>query len=425
MPAFVNDTFTDTNGVLITAHTGEVGATWARLTGLSDNTNAPQIQSNKVSKGADSANWALYYASASPASADYSVTLDMTLSTSANQLVGPMLRAQTGTGYNYAVTGSTTANGFRLRKWTGSHVTLADLTPATGYSAGEVFRMTIDAVGTTIRFKVQRLSNNDWLQTNGLWDTGEVWCITYSDTTDPISAAGKAGFWQYQEANTETIDNFHADQASGDTTAPNLTSPVGTATSQTTATVGATTDEGNGTMYAVVTTSVTQPSIAQIKAGQDHTGAAAPWGGSVAVSSTGAKTLNATGLTLSTNYYAHLLHTDAAANDSNRVSSAQFTTPDAAVRTATITLTSDGTTPVASLTGLKWAWFDQVTPDLFVAPTDKGAVETTDASGVLVLSLPNSALAAAAVGWLVVTDSDGTVGQSPIAKMFSGPVVVE
>jgi hypothetical protein len=112
----------------------------------------------------------------------------------------------------------------------------------------------------------------------------------------------------------------------GDTTAPILSSPVGTTTGSTTATVGATTDEGNGTLYAVVATSATQPSVAQIKAGQDHAGSAAPWSGSVAVASTGAKTLGATGLTASTTYYAHLVHTDAAANDSNRVVSASFTT---------------------------------------------------------------------------------------------------
>lgn len=112
----------------------------------------------------------------------------------------------------------------------------------------------------------------------------------------------------------------------GDSTPPVLTSPVGTQTGSTTATVGATTDEGNGTLYAVVTTSATAPSAAQIEAGEDHTGAAAAWDGSVAVASPGAKTLNATGLAASTSYYAHLLHVDAAANDSNIVSSAQFTT---------------------------------------------------------------------------------------------------
>lgn len=112
------------------------------------------------------------------------------------------------------------------------------------------------------------------------------------------------------------------DTASGaDTTAPVLTSPVGTATGATTATIGATTDEGNGTLYGFVSASATPPSDADLKAG---TGAV--WAGSAAVSGTGAQTLNATGLTASTSYYGHLLHADAAANDSNTVTSAQFTT---------------------------------------------------------------------------------------------------
>jgi hypothetical protein len=111
-----------------------------------------------------------------------------------------------------------------------------------------------------------------------------------------------------------------------DTTAPTLSSPVGTQTGSTTATIGATTDEGNGTFYGVVTTSSTQPSVAQIEAGQDAAGSAAAYAGSVSVSSTGAKTLSATGLTASTGYYAHLEHKDAAGNHSNRVTSAQFTT---------------------------------------------------------------------------------------------------
>lgn len=121
----------------------------------------------------------------------------------------------------------------------------------------------------------------------------------------------------------------------GDTTAPNLTSPTGAATGSTTATVGATTDEGNGTLYAVVTVSGTAPSAAQVKAGQNNSGAAATWSGSVAVSSTGAKTLSATGLTASTAYYAHLMHEDAATNQSTVVSSSQFTTSSAESLTLT------------------------------------------------------------------------------------------
>jgi hypothetical protein len=113
---------------------------------------------------------------------------------------------------------------------------------------------------------------------------------------------------------------------SGDVTAPVLSSPVGTATGSSTATVGATTDEGNGTLYAVVTVSGTAPTGTQVEAGQDNSGSAATWNGSQAIGSTGVKTIGATGLSASTAYYAHLMHKDAAGNRSNVVSSAQFTT---------------------------------------------------------------------------------------------------
>lgn len=110
-----------------------------------------------------------------------------------------------------------------------------------------------------------------------------------------------------------------------DSTAPTLSSPTATVTGSTTATVGVTTDEGNGTLYVVVTGSSTQPSVSQIKAGQTHTGATATYSSSQSVSSTGAKTFNAVGLTTGSPYYAHFVHTDAASNDSARSSTGSFT----------------------------------------------------------------------------------------------------
>jgi hypothetical protein len=110
----------------------------------------------------------------------------------------------------------------------------------------------------------------------------------------------------------------------GDTTAPILTNAVAAVTSATTALLSVDTDEGNGTLYLVVTTSATQPSIAQIKAGQNHLGAAATFASSQAVGSTGTKNFGATGLTTSATYYGHFVHTDSAANDSNRITTSSF-----------------------------------------------------------------------------------------------------
>lgn len=84
------------------------------------------------------------------------------------------------------------------------------------------------------------------------------------------------------------------------------------------------TDKQDGTWYWVVTESATQPSIAQIKAGQDHLGASAVAAGSPSVSVAGVQADNANGLTPETTYYAHSVQATTA--DSNRLSSASFDT---------------------------------------------------------------------------------------------------
>lgn len=94
------------------------------------------------------------------------------------------------------------------------------------------------------------------------------------------------------------------------------------------------------------------------------------------------------------------------------------------VRSVTVTLVDSAGDPIVSETSLKWAWFDEVTPDLFAAPTDQGDAESTDASGVLTILIPNSVLEDGDTGWLIVTDSDGTTTQAPAHKAFSGPAEV-
>jgi len=79
--------------------------------------------------------------------------------------------------------------------------------------------------------------------------------------------------------------------------AATLISPTDTNETQTTATIGCTTDTAGGTLYWYVTTSATPPSAADLKAG---TGAVDS--GSLTPTS-GANTVGATGLTPSTTYY--------------------------------------------------------------------------------------------------------------------------
>jgi hypothetical protein len=104
---------------------------------------------------------------------------------------------------------------------------------------------------------------------------------------------------------------------------------VPTASASGVGSVGATTDGNNGTLYAVLTTSSTTPSAAQVKAGQDHTSAAAPCAKSVSVSSSGAKTITELyGLAESTTYYAHLMHENTGLVASNVVTSSSIATAE-------------------------------------------------------------------------------------------------
>jgi hypothetical protein len=94
-----------------------------------------------------------------------------------------------------------------------------------------------------------------------------------------------------------------------------------------------------------------------------------------------------------------------------------------AARTVTSTVVDATGTPRANLTGLKWTYFDKPNPSAFDTITDSGSGATTDANGVLTLTV-NSVQGAGATGFLVLSDSDGTTTQSPAAKAFSAPVTL-
>lgn len=108
-----------------------------------------------------------------------------------------------------------------------------------------------------------------------------------------------------------------------DTTPPVLSASSASQTGPTTATIGVTTNEAGGTLYFFVSTSSSPPSAANLKSGSGSVTS-----GSLAISSTGAKTRNLTQLSASTQYYAHWLHRDAAGNDSTILSGPGFTTAD-------------------------------------------------------------------------------------------------
>ena len=78
----------------------------------------------------------------------------------------------------------------------------------------------------------------------------------------------------------------------------------------------------------------------------------------------------------------------------------------------------------ANLTGLSWAWFDNPDPYDFSAPTDSGESETTDASGLLSITLSGTGLATGQTGLLVVRTDDGAWYAAYNLDIDGGPVEV-
>lgn len=93
--------------------------------------------------------------------------------------------------------------------------------------------------------------------------------------------------------------------------------------------------------------------------------------------------------------------------------------------TISVTLTDVNNAIIPNLLGLYVAWWDDPLIVDGTAATLTWSGQSTNSNGVLsVTSVPGSALAAGEVGWIEVTDSDGTVTQSPVAKVAAGPIQV-
>lgn len=130
-----------------------------------------------------------------------------------------------------------------------------------------------------------------------------------------------------------------------------------------------------------------------------------------------------TGLASATQFNVRVRAYDSAGNRSAALTTTA-TTATAVSYATTVTVTfQDRTSNLrTNLTGMKWAWFDQVTPNNLLAPTAKGTLATTNSSGVAVLNITGTQLPPGATGWLVFSNSDGTATQTNLIS-FAGPCV--
>lgn len=186
---------------------------------------------------------------------------------------------------------------------------------------------------------------------------------------------------------------FYIDDATGtatpaaDTTKPILTN--GSLTSDEPGYISATvtTDEGNGQLYVVVTNSATKPTEAQIKAGQNASGAAAAWSRNTLVTQAGPMTQKALHSLGVGTWYPHFMHEDASGNQSLVVTGSSYNIGDGTKPVMQGVVSVTAITPTGYTTGCDAATDNvavtgyQVSIDGGTSWIEKGASRTHTVTG--------------------------------------------
>ncbi|HYY97056.1 MAG TPA: hypothetical protein VE642_00610, partial [Pyrinomonadaceae bacterium] len=124
--AFVNDSFTGASGTYLSSHTGETGASWTQHPSYSSN----RIYLSNANRAYGDAS-SLYYASGTPATADYDVQAELTM-VSADCTAGVAGRVSTSGDTYYRATYQPGNGEFYLERVSGGTVTtLQHLAPYT------------------------------------------------------------------------------------------------------------------------------------------------------------------------------------------------------------------------------------------------------------------------------------------------------
>lgn len=239
MAQFASDSFTGVDGTTLQVYS----ANWTRHPSYSGDT---LITANRAQyRGAGSS---AYYNSASPASADYSVSTDLYVASYAPvfNYTGVIGRASTSANTFYHARHGVGVGWELFRYVAGASTSLGNFFAE--LVAGNTYDLKLDMSGSTIKLLV-----------NGV--------VTIEATDAGITAAGKAGFRVFNNAGTTSstalhLDNFSADEAGGGggatgTVAYTNINDVSAATGTTTVTGSSATTNANDTSAAQGATTVT------------------------------------------------------------------------------------------------------------------------------------------------------------------------
>ena len=377
MATFLSDRFDEASATALTAHTPNIGGAYSLTTGGGSQTVGAGTGAVVFDSGGT---WYVADNAATPGSNVQTVTFDAQSGGAGNGVLQIWLRKTAGalTGYRLMAHGSV---GMQIHQMTAGVETALVASNSVSYATNAVLDGTasISAAGLLT------------LDIPGLG--------TISGTNTAISDVGVIAFGS---RDVQFNDLVATDDTAppGDTTAPTITGP-GAATGSTSSVSIAenTTAVHTFTADESVTWSLNGGADVARFSINSSTGALAFLAAPNFESPTDADTNNT--------YVVGVRATDAASNATTQT--VTVTVTDAAESAPTATTFTFTMTGAVSLTGLKYAIFEGVTPDVWVAPILKGANETTDASGVCTVSV--TGLTTKLVGQLgsaFVTNSDGS-----------------
>jgi len=145
------DSFTDTPGVALAAHGGEIASSWTRHAA---STGSGVISSEDRARKSTTG-YGVYYSSAVPTSADYAVEADLHVkSLIPNSEMGVVGRLSTGADTYYSAHYEVNTNDWNLAKVVSGVRTYLDYAAVTPLTVGQTYRVRLDMVGTTLNLYV-------------------------------------------------------------------------------------------------------------------------------------------------------------------------------------------------------------------------------------------------------------------------------
>jgi hypothetical protein len=79
---------------------------------------------------------------------------------------------------------------------------------------------------------------------------------------------------------------------------------------------------------------------------------------------------------------------------------------------------------LSNFSGIKYVFYNATSIISLGSPIASGTNETTDLNGLLSITITTT-LAIGTIGWLIISNSDGTLTQNPPPRAFSGLVTLE